>query len=299
MSPVLARTAAAPISWGICEVPGWGVQLPVDRVLPEMGELGFTATELGSVGYLPTEPGELRELLGRHHLELAGGFNALALADPSVADAALAQAEASAALLAAAGAHTFVTCVVSDPDDWRRPELSESQWAHMMHMLGEVDALCADNGLVQAFHPHVDSLVETLDEILRVLHASEVQWVLETGHMFIGGLDPVGFAREHAERVQLVHLKDLRADLATRLNANELTLMEAVQEGLFVPLGTGDAKIAEVITALEAQGYDGWYVIEQDAAITGSLPEPGDGPIRDVEDSVAFLRHLDTQLAAS
>src|SRR5207342_2555939 len=41
------RMAAAPISWGVCEVPGWGYQLAPARVLGEMRELGLAATELG------------------------------------------------------------------------------------------------------------------------------------------------------------------------------------------------------------------------------------------------------------
>jgi hypothetical protein len=28
-----ARIAAAPISWGVCEVPGWGHQMAAERVL--------------------------------------------------------------------------------------------------------------------------------------------------------------------------------------------------------------------------------------------------------------------------
>ena len=26
--PVVERLAGAPISWGVCEVPGWGIMLP-------------------------------------------------------------------------------------------------------------------------------------------------------------------------------------------------------------------------------------------------------------------------------
>ena len=58
---LLDRVGSAPISWGICEVPGWGAQLPVDRVLAEMVSLDLTATELGSIGYLPTDPDELKQ----------------------------------------------------------------------------------------------------------------------------------------------------------------------------------------------------------------------------------------------
>ena len=296
---VLGRTAGAPISWGVCEVPGWGVQLPADRVLAEMRGVGLSATELGSFGYLPTDPDDLRAMLERHDLSLVAGFNALALADPAASTSAMAQARAAAALLADAGAVNFVTCAVTDPDDWQRPPLEPEHWDHLFIMLDRVDEVCADVGLTQVFHPHVDSLVETADEMQRVLDNSGVAWVLETGHMHIGGLDPLAFARDHGTRVGLVHLKDLRSSIAARLNAEELTLMGAVQAGLFVPLGQGDVPIEAVIRCLESQGYEGWYVIEQDAAITGSMPDPGDGPIRDVESSVAFLRSLDDRLAVA
>ena len=51
MSDFLSRVASAPISWGICEVPGWGAMLPTPRVLSEMSGLGLTATELGAPGF--------------------------------------------------------------------------------------------------------------------------------------------------------------------------------------------------------------------------------------------------------
>jgi hypothetical protein len=44
------RLAAGPISWGVCEVPDWGVQLPAATVLAEMRALGFRATDFGPNG---------------------------------------------------------------------------------------------------------------------------------------------------------------------------------------------------------------------------------------------------------
>ena len=66
------RVAAAPISWGVCEVPGWGRVLDAPTVLGEMAALGVQATELGPPGYLPRDPAELRELLGTYGLTLVG-----------------------------------------------------------------------------------------------------------------------------------------------------------------------------------------------------------------------------------
>jgi inosose dehydratase len=58
---------------------------------------------------------------------------------------------------------------------------------------------------------------------------------------------------------------------------------------LFTPLGQGDVDIAGVVGALEAGGYQGWYVIEQDTAITDGLPAEGDGPINQVRTSMQYL----------
>ena len=49
----LDRSRWGPDQWGVCEVPGWGVKLPADRVLAEMRALGITATELGLPGSCP------------------------------------------------------------------------------------------------------------------------------------------------------------------------------------------------------------------------------------------------------
>ena len=73
-APSLERLAGAPISWGVCEVPGWGIELPPERVLAEMRSLGLRATEAGPDGYLPSDPAALEELLARHELRLVGGF---------------------------------------------------------------------------------------------------------------------------------------------------------------------------------------------------------------------------------
>lgn len=76
------RIAGAPISWGVCEVPGWGHQLDRERVLGEMRSLGLSATELGPDGFLP-EPAEERDpLLARYGLQAIGGFVPVVLHDP-------------------------------------------------------------------------------------------------------------------------------------------------------------------------------------------------------------------------
>ena len=219
--------------------------------------------------------------------------------DPARKAETLQAAEEMAGLLEAIGAENFVTAAVSDPDDWARPAVSEAGWAHLTATLEEIEDITAIHGLRQVLHPHVNTLVETADELDRVLQASDVSICLDTGHVTIGGADPLDLDERFASRVGLVHLKDVRTPVAARLNAGELSLMAAVQEGLFAALGDGDVPIAETITALERQGYAGLYVLEQDVAITDGEPPLGEGPVRDVAKSVAFLRSLDASLSAT
>jgi inosose dehydratase len=287
-TPTGRRLAGAPISWGVCEVPGWGRQLPPERVLAEMAGLGLRATELGPVGYLGTDPAALRARLDRHGLALVGGFVPLVLHEPD-AGAALHAADAIATMLARAGADVFVAAVVMDAD-WSPPApLDHAQLTTLAEHLHLAAGVAAARGLTFALHPHAGTLAETADDVQRLLAITDVGWCLDTGHLMIGGTDPVAFAREHGDRIVHVHLKDVDAAIAARYRAGELTLVRATQEGLFRPLGQGDARIAEVLAQLDAHGYERWLVLEQDAAITGEEPPVGSGPVLDVQASIEFL----------
>ena len=280
--------AGAPISWGVCEVPGWGRQLPPERVLGEMSALGLGATELGPAGWLPTDPGRLADLLARHDLRLVGGFVPFVLHTADF-EPARAEAERMAALLAAAGAGVLCAAVVADAA-WSAPfALDVPQWRRLTEHLARLDEIVAGHGLALAVHPHAGTLLEAAADVGRLLADSEVGICLDTGHLVIGGADPAAIAREHPDRIAHVHLKDVDDAVARRLRAGELGLMGAVQAGLFLPLGAGDAGIVEVIRALEANGYEGRLVLEQDTAITGQEPPVGSGPVLDVKRSIEFL----------
>ena len=143
------RLAGAPISWGVCEVPGWGRMLPPERVFAEMAELGLRATELGPIGYLPYEPQAIRERLDRHGLRLIGGFVPLVLHERDLAPTR-ADAERSAAVLAEAGAELFVAAIVAD-GDWSPPRPLDDERA-----LAATDAgWCLDTGhlVIGGFDP--------------------------------------------------------------------------------------------------------------------------------------------------
>lgn len=294
----LERLAGAPISWGVCEVPGWGLMLPPERVLSEMRDLGLKASELGALGYLGDEPGQIKSLLDRFSLGAVGGFVPISLHDPAGRRQAEQDADRAARLLEGSGGTYFVTAVVVGPD-WPTPfDLEGHQWDELVSGLAMVDRVCDAYGLRQVLHPHVGTLVERSDHVEQVLARSDVRWCLDTGHLAIGGVDPVGFATRYGDRVELVHLKDVDLSLAPPVIEHKMTLLEATRAGLFQALGRGAVDVAGVVRALEAQGYGGWYVLEQDTALEG--PEAANAqPAADVQVSIDYLRTATAAAAAA
>jgi inosose dehydratase len=293
-APLSDRLAGAPISWGVCEVPGWGWQYDVATVLGQMADIGLAATEFGPEGFLPADPGDKGRVLAEHGLRAVGQFVPVVLHDP--AHDPLPQVEAVLDSLIAAGASTVVVAAATGQDGYdEQPTLDEDGWATLLANLDRLAQGCAARRVTATLHPHVGTMVESGPDTERVLSGSRIGLCLDTGHLLIGGADPVALARSHPERVAHVHLKDVRADVAARVRTGELSYTEAVRAGLYVPLGEGDVDVASIVGALEDSGYAGWYVLEQDTILPA---DPGDdGPLTDVETSLNFLLGIAAQRA--
>ena len=176
MKSFYSRIASAPISWGICEVPGWGKMLPTDRVLSEMNNLGLPATELGAPGFLPSDANEISEKLGEFEMSLIGGFTPVVVHDKNQNQETLSQVKKVAELFKKTGA----THLVSSPVyswGWDAPKpLSADEYKNMFSMFSQIDKICEDHGLTNVLHPHLQTTVESKDEIERVLDGCDVKW---------------------------------------------------------------------------------------------------------------------------
>jgi inosose dehydratase len=75
---IMDRVAGAPISWGVCEVPGWGHQLSPEQVLPEMRVAHCSIDEVLSAALVVSaaiasaETGTCREVTLVHGAWLGG-----------------------------------------------------------------------------------------------------------------------------------------------------------------------------------------------------------------------------------
>ncbi|MGQ0849095.1 MAG: TIM barrel protein [Actinomycetota bacterium] len=292
LSNLLSRVAGAPITWGVDGSPGWGHLMHPDRVLTEMVETGLHATELGPDGYLPRDPGRLRDYLSRFEMQIVGGFVPALLYRPDRLEAELDYVRRASKQLAATGARTLVLGPSTDHSGYdSSSELTEDEWIRFGEGLKRLDQISQDHGLATAVHPHWGMAIERPAQIDRFLESTSVGLCLDTGHVFLGGGDPVHVARHASGRVIHVHLKDVDAAWAERVRSGHTPFRQAVIEGMFVPLGKGAVDIHGVIGVLEQAGYGGWYVLEQDVSLRVE-PDPGLGPRADAEASIEFLSRL-------
>ncbi|WP_405166052.1 sugar phosphate isomerase/epimerase [Nocardia sp. NBC_01499] len=288
------RIAAAPISWGVCEVPGWGHVLDAHTVLAEMAALGLSATELGPPGYLPRDPDELRSLLTTFDIAAVGGFLALVLHQEP--ERVIAEAKQAADLFAATGADVLVLAAATGLGGYdARPQLSEAEWGTLIDTSAAIRDIAAEYGLRTVLHPHVGTQVETEPEVERFLADSDLDLCLDTGHLLIGGTDPVLLAQRHADRIGHIHLKDVSRAVADEVRGGAMEYSEAVRRGLYVPLGEGDVDIAALVQSVQAAGYRGWYVLEQDTALRPT--DSAELPTRDTERSLRYLAGIATSAA--
>jgi inosose dehydratase len=291
------RIATAPVSWGVIEVEGWGKQTPYGEVLDQIVQAGYTGTELGPYGFLPTDPTQLKSELAKRDLPLLGAFVPLPLAHAERHDAALQSALDVARLLSQAGALFIVLAdemssarmAVAGSVNEDRDGMNAQQWEGAARLLDRVARVGGELGLSSVFHHHCGTYIETPGETERLLAMTDPQMLglcLDTGHYLYGGGNPVACARMHGSRIRHLHLKDVKPQVLEQVRRERIPYLDAIRRGVFCELGQGGVDLTGVIRELNAAGFDGWAVFEQDVDPT----QPGCDPLESATRSRNYLR---------
>ncbi len=264
----MIRLAINPLTWTNDDMPELGAETPLETCLAEAKQAGFAGVELGNK--FPREAATLGPILARHGLALASGWYGSRLLERDV-DAEMEAAAPHLALLSAMGCTACVFAEVSGAVHGarttplsHRPVLSDADWAVLAPRMTEMARRMAARGLRLAYHHHLGTVVETAQEIDRLMASTgpEFTLLLDTGHLTAAGGDPVAMARRHAGRIAHVHCKDVRRDVLARAKAADLPFLEAVLEGMFTVPGDGMVDFAAVLGALAEGRYQGWLVVE-------------------------------------
>jgi inosose dehydratase len=293
------QIANAPVSWGIYEFEGINPKYPYTTVLDQIAETGYVGMELGPWGYLPTDPEVARPELAKRNLKMLSAFVPVNFVDESTHAAGEAHALRVGKLLADLGA----VCIVLADNNGSVPELvqqagrrhgsalSRDQWDVYAKGVNRVARAVYDQlGLKVVFHHHCAGYVETMEEVRNLLSRADQELVglcLDTGHWHYAGGDAVKCVREYGERVRYLHLKDCDPGIRELAIAERMDYFAAVAAGVFCELGRGNVDFPTLIDEMEALGYDGWAIVEQDI-LTDDLEAPRQSARRNRE----YLRTL-------
>ncbi|SIO57748.1 2-keto-myo-inositol dehydratase [Singulisphaera sp. GP187] len=157
-----------------------------------------------------------------------------------------------------------------------RPIFTDHQWSELLNGLEELGRLSNDNGLRLCYHPHMGTGVmieEDVDRLMENTNPDLVHLLLDTGHLAFAGADPLRVTRKYGRRIKHIHLKDVRADVVTRVHKEHLSFYDAIEAGVFTVPGDGAIDFVPIFAALAEADFEGWLVIEaeQDPAKANPL----------------------------
>jgi inosose dehydratase len=274
------RFGVSPIAWINDDLPALGGDTPLESVLEEARDVGFSGIELG--GKFPRDPNVLQALLNRHQLALVGGWYSANLLTRSAA-AEIQALQSHLGLLKAMGCGVFIIAETSNAIHGDQgsalsatPRLSADAWDEFGRKLTDVGDYLAQAGLRMAYHHHLGTVVESQQDLDRFLDSTgrTVGLTVDTGHAALGGIDALALIRDHPLRVAHVHCKDVRSHVFNRVKSESKSFLSGVISGMFTVPGDGDLDFAGVMQGLAKIGYAGWVIVEaeQDPAVAAPKP---------------------------
>jgi inosose dehydratase len=291
--------ANAPVSYGAFEltvgilpdVPDGGV------VLDEVAGAGYEGIDLGPLGYFGYGEELARNLAGRR-LALAGGFFELPFHDRAKMPAVLRELDSLLDVFDAVGGNGSGLkprpTLADAGSDLRRSKpgqadrdrslgLDAEQWKHFAEGVEMTLARCRARGYEPTFHHETGTYVEAPWEIEQVLELTTIGLCLDTGHLLLGGGDPVKAMEDWGDRINHVHLKDARKAIVEQIVSEAAPVAEIWRRRAFCRLGEGDLDVDGVLERLRSR-YSGWLVVEQDV-----LPDPSGKPAADQRANREYL----------
>jgi inosose dehydratase len=260
--------------------PSDPAQVPWSRFLDEIAEAGYEWLELGPYGYLPTDPSQLADEVGRRGVKVAGGTVGGWLHQAEAWPKVLESAERVARLAASQGARFLVYLPDGEGDvDWSCLTRQATELAKRLKQEHDVSFV---------FHPHADSYVETQPEVERFLEGTDPAYValcLDTGHIAYGRGDSCDLIRKYPDRIGYVHLKQVDPRIRDVVDAEGLTFGQAVQRGICPEPPNGEPSFEALLQALRPLGPDLFTIVEQDL-----YPCPPEVPLPIARRTRAYLR---------
>jgi inosose dehydratase len=171
----------------------------------------------------------------------------------------------------------------------KAPRLDNEQWDTLMDHIRIIAELASrEYGIRAVIHPHAGGYIEFEDEILQLMEVISYDTAglcLDTGHLYYSGMDPVTWIRDHADRIDYLHFKDIEPKVFENVMASQVDFFDACARGVMCPIGEGVIDYEAIYQLLQEIGYQGYITIEQERD-----PRDADGSLADVTASLEYLK---------
>lgn len=275
------KIGIAPIAWTNDDMPDLGKENTFEQCASEMALAGFAGTEVGNK--YPKDPAILKKQLDLRGLSVASAwFSSFLTTKPleETKKAFLAHRD----FLKAVGAKVIVVSeqghsVQGKPDVpifGHKYVMNDGEWKRLCDGLNELGALAAEKGMKLVYHHHMGTVVQTTDEIDRLMADTDpdlVYLLYDSGHLVFSGEDALAVLKKYTKRIKHVHLKDVRPDVLTGVHEKNMSFLQAVRAGAFTVPGDGCIDFAPIFDILSENDYEGWLLVEaeQDPAKANPL----------------------------
>jgi inosose dehydratase len=218
---------------------------PMEQAVTDIAAAGYAGTEMFDGNLVPyaDRPDDLRNLLTRAGLELVSVYTGGNFIYDEILPEELHRIRRAAELAATFGAQRLVV----GGGARRASGTQDLDYERLAAALDRVTDIAEEHGLTASYHPHLTTIVESPDELARLLPRTRIGFCPDTAHLAAGGGDPAELIRRYPDRIRHVHLKDLRLDPFS-----------------WLPLGQGVLDFADIVRAIREAGYDSWLMVELD-----------------------------------
>ncbi len=263
------KLSIAPIAWTNDDLPELGGHISFEQCIEEMSEAGFTGSEIGNK--YPRDPKVLKPALEKRGLEISSAWFSTFFSENGRSEETIDKYVEYMRFLKAMGARVVNICEcghcvqMGTGHVFDRPEYSNDQWQNVAEGLNMIGEIARDNEMINAYHYHMGTMVQNLEEIDRLMELTDpalVYLLVDTGHAHYAGDDPLSIVRKYGPRIRNVHLKDIRQEILDIVHSEKMSFLDSVKAGVFTVPGDGCIDFLPIFKALADAGYGGWFVVE-------------------------------------
>ena len=268
-TPNSIKLAIAPIAWTNDDLPELGGHISFEQCIKEMAVAGFTGSEIGNK--YPKDPEVLNPALEQRGLQISSAWFSTFFSENGRSSETVDKYVEHMNFLKAIGAQVVNVCEcghsvqMGSKHVFDRPEYSDGQWKKVAEGLNMIGEIALDNEMINAYHHHMGTMVQNLEETDRLMELTDpalVHLLVDTGHSYYAGDDPLSIIQKYGPRIRNVHLKDIRQEILDIAHSGKMSFLDSVKAGVFTVPGDGCIDFSSVFKVLAKTGYKGWFVVE-------------------------------------